>query len=138
MRIERRKIPAPSLDMTPMIDCVFLLLIFFLTASQIAQMASLPVALPTEDGEQVDNAATAGLMVNIASTGEISILDAAVEPEELMERMKVVLASDPGAVPVIRADRGAPAERLNAVMDGLRSGGCRTVRIATARREEAR
>jgi len=46
------------------------------------------------------------------------------------------MAQDPVAVPVIRADRRSTAARLNEVVDALRSGGCRAVRVATTQVKE--
>lgn len=131
MRIGRRRYGLAILDMTPMIDVVFLLLIFFLTTAQLAQMASTPVSLPVESGNAAESSGSTGLVVNVDAMGVISILDQIIEPQELIKRVKEVLVQDPSAVPVIRADRRAPAARLNEIVEGLRSGGCRAVRVAT-------
>ena len=76
------------------------------------------------------------MVVNIDSMGVITVLDQAIEPSELMKRAKEVMAQDPVAVPVIRADRRSTAARLNEVVDALRSGGCRAVRVATTQVKE--
>ncbi len=119
-----------------MIDVVFLLLIFFLTTAQMAQMASSPVSLPEETGSPAESAGSTGLVVNVDSLGVITVLDQPVEAQELVKRAKEVMAQDPTAVPVIRADRRAAAGRLNEVVEGLRSGGCRAVRVATTHGNE--
>ncbi len=131
MRIKRRPYGVFVLDMTPMIDVVFLLLIFFLTTAQLAQMASTPVELPEEAGNEDAATGSAGMVVNVDAAGVITVVDDVVEPNELALRAKEVLAQDPVAVPIIRADRRADAARLNLVVDGLRSGGFRSVRVAT-------
>ena len=133
MRISRRQYGMAILDMTPMIDVVFLLLIFFLTT---AQMASSPVTLPEEAGNAEESSGSTGMVVNIDSMGVITVLDQAIETSELMKRAKEVMAQDPVAVPVIRADRRSTAARLNEVVDALRSGGCRAVRVATTQVKE--
>ena len=124
------------LDMTPMIDVVFLLLIFFLTTAQMAQMASSPVTLPEEAGNAEESLGSAGMVVNVDAMGVITVLDQAIETPELMKRAKEVMAQDPVAVPVIRADRRSTAARLNEVVDALRSGGCRAVRVATTQAKD--
>ncbi|MSR44496.1 MAG: biopolymer transporter ExbD [Phycisphaerales bacterium] len=132
MRIKRRRYETAILDMTPTIDVVFLLLIFFLTTSQLAQMAESPVALPLEVGTVDASPTTAGLVVNVSASGTLTVFDRDVGPTELPEIAKSALAQDPSAIPVIRADRNATAARLNEVMEGLRSGGCSSVRVATS------
>lgn len=119
-----------------MIDVVFLLLIFFLTTAQMAQMASSPVSLPVEAGNAQESAGSSGLVVNIDSAGVITVLDQSLEVADVMRRAKEVLARDPVAVPVIRADRRAPAARLNEVVEALRSGGFHAVRVATSAAKE--
>ena len=136
MRIGRRQYGMAILDMTPMIDVVFLLLIFFLTTAQMAQMASSPVTLPEEAGNAEESSGSTGMVVNIDSMGVITVLDQAIETSELMKRAKEVMDQDPVAVPVIRADRRSTAARLNEVVDALRSGGCRAVRVATTQVKE--
>ena len=136
MKISRRQYGMAILDMTPMIDVVFLLLIFFLTTAQMAQMASSPLTLPEMGGNAEKSSGSTGMVVNIDSMGVITVLDQAIETRELMNRAKEVMAQDPVAVPVIRADRRSTAARLNEVVDALRSGGCRAVRVATTQVKE--
>jgi biopolymer transport protein ExbD len=124
------------LDMTPMIDVVFLLLIFFLVTAQMSEMASTPVTLPVQEGTEQESEGAIGLVVNLDAVGVIVVGSDAVEPLGLIDLAKDALARDPAAVPVVRADRRAPAARLNEVVEGLRSGGCRAVRVATTRPKE--
>lgn len=124
---------ALALDLTPMIDVVFLLLIFFLTTAQLSQMASAPVTLPQENGNADELLESSGLVVNVTADGSIIILENTVVAADIPALAKVALAQDPTAIPVIRADRSAAATQLNAVMDGLRTGGFRNVRVATIR-----
>ena len=72
------KIHAPSrkernllLDMTPMIDIVFLLLIFFLTTMQLARESRAEVELPVEMGEKDPAVQPAGLILNVLADGSI-------------------------------------------------------------------
>lgn len=136
MRIRRPVTGALELDMTPMIDVVFLLLIFFLTTAQLSQMATAPVTLPQEDGNADDLLESSGLVVNVMADGSLIVLEKAVAAGEIPALAKDALALDPTAIPVIRADRTASASHLNEVMDGLRTGGFRNVRVATIRASE--
>ena len=125
------------LDMTPMIDVVFLLLIFFLTTAQMAQMASSPVTLPEEAGNAEESSGSTGMVVNIDSMGVITVLDQAIETSELMKRAKEVMAQDPVAVPVIRADRRSTAARFFSDLHSVGSFTC-VVATRTARQPPLR
>jgi biopolymer transport protein ExbD len=127
-----------QLDMTPMIDIVFQLLIFFLTTAQMAQMSRAELDLPPERGEEERSREQAGLVVNVTAAGEIVIGDETISLGEL-EAMAVKRASDPehaakgtsGFRPLVRADTNAPAERLNGVLQALERAGVSAVRLAT-------
>jgi biopolymer transport protein ExbD len=137
MKIGRRRYGMIVLDMTPMIDVVFLLLIFFLVTAQMSEMASTPVTLPEQQGIAEESEGAIGLVVNIDGAGGVQVGSDAFEPTALIDLAKDALARDARVVPVVRADRRAPAARLNEVIEGLRSGGCRSVRVATTRPKEA-
>ena len=124
------------LDMTPMIDIVFLLLIFFLWTMQLVQDSRMELDLPQEQGEQAERTEQAGLILNLLPDGTI------VEGDEVvsLERLKVLAlaamdgnASQPAMLrPLVRADRNAPAERLNQIMNVLRQSGLSGIRLATS------
>ncbi|MDG2030781.1 MAG: biopolymer transporter ExbD [Phycisphaerales bacterium] len=125
------------LDMTPMIDIVFLLLIFFLTTAQLARESRAELDLPDERGEQASEVERAGLIVNVLPDGSLQIGDRVVSLQEL-EAIAIgqVLGSrdEKGRLvrPLVRADRNAPAERLNEVFNALRRAGTGSVRLATS------
>lgn len=140
-----------QLDMTPMIDIVFQLLIFFLTTAQMAQMARSDLELPIERGEEEKSKDLAGLVINIDAAGGIAVNDAAVSLQEIefMAADLSVQADEGGASrgadralgrgsdvsafrPLVRADRNAPTERLNAVLNALERAGVKAVRIGTS------
>ncbi len=135
MRITRTRRAPLALDMTPLIDVVFLLLIFFLTTSQLAELAASELDLPRERGADEAGREASGVVVNLDANGRVTIQDELVSDEELLLRAKAARDADPSAIPVVRADRNAPAARLNAVMGALGSAGCRSIRLATVYRE---
>lgn len=58
MRISRRKALSPNVDMTPMIDIVFQLILFFLVSTTFAVLPAISVNLPessTAQGAEIDN-----------------------------------------------------------------------------------
>jgi biopolymer transport protein ExbD len=121
--------------MTPMIDIVFLLLIFFLTTAQLARNSRADIDLPEERGEQREQIERAGLIVNILADGSIVEGDRTISLQELeVFALSQVVAHETSGQPIrplVRADRNAPAERLNQVFETLRRAGMRSVRLAT-------
>ena len=125
------------LDMTPMIDIVFLLLIFFLTTAQLARESRAELDLPEERGEQREDVERAGLIISVLATGELMQGDRVItvpELEELAVAQVVGGRDENGRLvrPLVRADRNAPAERLNEVFNALRRAGTGSARLATS------
>ncbi len=141
MRFTRRKSRERMLplDMAPMIDIVFQLLIFFLATAQLAEVSRAELDLPQEDGESTEVGEEAGLVVNILPDGTLLIDDQVMDDAQfaiMVEELVLELDSERLARlrPFIRADRSAPAERLNRVLTLLQRSGIPAVRIATSPR----
>jgi len=122
-------------DMTPMIDIVFQLLIFFLTTAQLAQLSLAEVELPLERGEASDETAEAGLIVNILADGSVVVAGQATDLVALSLMAESLVAESAGGDrdvrPLVRADRSAPAAALNRTLSVLQRAGVGAVRIAT-------
>ena len=123
----RKTYENPQLDMTPMIDVVFELIIFFVVTLTQANAKDETVRL--EDGKHgieltPDELPPTHLIVDIARTGRISMCDVTITPAELGRRVKERMHKY-GEFPVmIRADyrtkHKAVAEVMNAcTMNGI-------------------
>ena len=123
----RKTFENPSLDMTPMIDVVFELIIFFVVTLTQANAKDETVRL--EDGKHgieltPDELPPTHLIVDIARTGRISMCDVTITPAELGRRVKERMRKY-GEFPVmIRADyrtkHKAVADVMNAcTMNGI-------------------
>ena len=62
-----------DMEMTPMIDVVFLLIIFFMTTARFARETRADLELPPEVGEQQETGEEAGLIINIDANGTIIV-----------------------------------------------------------------
>jgi biopolymer transport protein ExbD len=125
-----------AVDITPMIDVVFLLIIFFMTTAQFAQLTRAEVELPLERGEQQTLAEQAGIVVNITREGQLIVSGRAVSLAKLEAIVRSEIAREPDRPAqqlklLIRADRDAPAARLNRVVEVLRPLGVGAARLAT-------
>ena len=68
-----------SVEITPMIDVVFLLIIFFMTTARFARLTRAEIDLPIEKGEQYEAPDEAGLIINITREGAIIVSDRTVD-----------------------------------------------------------
>ncbi len=116
----------PQLDMTPMIDVVFELIIFFVVTLTQANVRDESVVL--EDGKHgielaPDALPPTRLIVDIAKNGRISMYDMTITPAELGRRVKERVRKY-GEFPVlIRADYRARHKAVAAVMNACTANG---------------
>jgi len=111
-----------SFDLTPMIDVILLLIIFFMLSSQFATSELRPVDLPHQEGAAPPSeSAAAKLVIDVDRGGHYSILGEELTLETLSAR---IAASQGGTGTrhsgvVVRADRGANSAALNRLADRL-------------------
>ena len=125
-----------DIEVTPMIDVVFLLIIFLMTTAQFARMTRAELALPVELGEQEKAPEEAGLVINLTDAGEIIVADQTLDLAELEQlvRQEIQLHSDRPARQLkllIRADKNAESARLNEIVRLLQGLDVGHARLAT-------
>ena len=131
MNDERAKIrnrPAPGFNMTPMIDVVFLLIIFFMLVGRFISAENVPLQLPKPEKSQAvkteltDRSVINCLLARPASPATSPVVYS-VGPtrvaslDELSARLGAVKAANPNLQVVIRADRRLPYRAVHAVME---------------------
>ena len=122
--------------MTPLIDIVFQLLIFFLVTAQMAEVTRAQLDLPKEKGEEAGDSDKAGLTINVLADGSVVVADETLSEAALDRAIEAAIDAAGGAdmlKPLVRADRNCDAERLNEVFRRLSSHGLAAIRLATER-----
>jgi biopolymer transport protein ExbD len=125
------------INMAPMIDMVFLLLIFFMVASHLTKIDRTPVDLPVADKSTVPENARGRQIITIRSrdtTGEeVDVLMNLKEivVEDIADVVREVLAGNEDAEVFLRADRYAKHKHVKAVMAACAEGGAANVIFAT-------
>ena len=121
-------------DMTPMIDCVFLLLIFFLVATVVKKTeeeidVNLPQAKFTSEKKYSDE--TLPLVIGIDKSGQFYIDGSPVGKQRLHLALKEVAQSDPKRRIRIDGDRDARFQDLASIMELCSFEGLTNVGIHT-------
>ncbi len=111
-------------DMTPMIDMVFLLLIFFLLTSLIIRPA-LEVDFP--ESETAESREPRELSVTIERDGDIFVNDTSVTMETLEGELTALIEETGLRAVTIKADRKVEFELIVSVMDAARKTGAESV-----------
>ncbi len=108
-----------ALSLTPLIDVVFLLLIFFLVASRLSQEdLELDIPLPSAANAMPMTAEPTELVVNVDQEGKVFINEQLIAPEQLEKLILQSVVDNPqGPAVIIRADRRVPLQMPVSVMD---------------------
>lgn len=122
-----------GINMTPMIDVVFQLLIFFLVSSHLVkQEAQMQLPLPlAESGQVAGETETPRLTVNVQADGQLRLAGRYVVAGELTERLQKALASEGKNLEVrIRSDRQVPYEKIEPILMSCAQAGVWNVAFA--------
>lgn len=142
MKIPRRATATEaSINMTPMIDVVFQLIIFFLVTSHFArQEAHLPLPLPAADSAALPKEDDKPrLVINVTADGTLLFSGRSLTPPDLQTRLSERIAELGKDVEVrIRADRSVPYRHIEPVLLACARAGIWNVNYAVYRREDVK
>jgi biopolymer transport protein ExbD len=124
----RRSGQAPNL--TPLIDIVFLLLVFFMLTAHFVRDEGLPIDLP-EAASAVSLEQKEPLEIAISSSGQVTISGEQILSELLVEKVSSLLSSRDEKRIVIRGDAGVSLGDSVKVIDAARRAGASGVDIVT-------
>ena len=108
--------------LTPLIDVVFILLVFFMLASSFLDWRSVSLGIPAE-GPAVSEAETRSLVVRLFDDGGYALDGESLDLDGLESGLARALASDESRPVVVRADSSVPLRRLMAVVDAATRAG---------------
>lgn len=122
----RRTSPEVRLEMTPLMDVIFLLLTFFVFSLTLLVRAQvLGVSLPHLSAAQDAAGGAPTITVAIDNSGAPSVNGEPVEIGALIERLRALREAEPAARLLVAADTGAPSGALLDVVDRLSLAGMR-------------
>jgi len=125
-----------ELNIAPLIDVVFLLIIFFMVVSQFTRVDVQALALPSAHQGQTPSAVPQRLVVNVDQTGQILIRSRVYSLGAFERHLAHLLGPQlPDQPPIelsvlIRADRGSPWRHIQPILSRCASLGLQRVRLA--------
>lgn len=128
IKLDRHRVPDILLDLTPLVDMVFLLLVFFLLTSSMAGRA-LEIDLPEAESAEVLSLEV--IKIFLDQRGGIYVNEHHVTGRNIEAVLRDSAQGNPELGIVLYADRGVPFERVVGVLDKARSAGIEKVTVAT-------
>lgn len=133
IEIRRARRTGRALDLTPLIDVVFQLLVFFLLTATLSREV-VPLALPPMQQTQAE--APEGVVISITRDGEVFVDDRPVPLDRLEPILEAVARAEPQRKIALRGDVGARYGLFMRVLDALRGAGLADVVLVTGAPEE--
>ena len=140
MKFSDQKEEETSINLTPLIDVVFLLLIFFMVSTTFSKESQLRIKLPESSNEPVEQEQTQVLEIEISAKGVYAVKGPQEEtakqllnenPETLRRAIINVTKGESDLILMIRADRQTPHQSVIRAMDISRRLGITNITFAT-------
>lgn len=117
-----------GIDLTPMLDVVFIMLIFFIVTATFVKEAGVDVQRPlASTAERQD---LANILIAITETDDIWLDGGRMDERDLATAIKRLHAENPQGSVVIQADRDSTHKKLKVVMDAVQKAGVGQVAVA--------
>ncbi|GAA0364983.1 biopolymer transporter ExbD [Bowmanella denitrificans] len=117
-----------TIDMTPMLDIVFIMLIFFIVTTSFVKEAGIEVNKPK--AEQATKQKSANIFIAINENGEVWMDKRMVDVERVAANIERLLAEQPTDVVIVQADVEAKHGVVVEVMDQIKAAGIDRISVA--------
>jgi biopolymer transport protein ExbD len=128
----RPKSQSAGIDITPLMDIVFQLLLFFILTSAFLQ-PSLPLDLPGSPREHEQ--AEADMVVSVDRDGRVFLNDEPASPAAIEGALRNLVLEKPDPAVILRGDRQVPYGSFFEILDTIRGAGIQRVKLAYEDRE---
>ena len=129
MEFEGRARIHSHLDIAPLIDIVFLLLVFFMLTSTFMVPEAIELELPQSSSATVTDSTP--IVVSLNESGQLALNGERIEREQLRGAIEKLLQADTDATITLKSDAHTEVQQLLAVMDEIRAAGGTEVALAT-------
>ncbi|MFH1540572.1 MAG: biopolymer transporter ExbD [Elusimicrobiota bacterium] len=121
-----------EINITSLVDVVFVLLIIFMVTSPLIMQSGIPIKLPKT--QTIRDVSEVNLTITVASDGKIYFNDIEVNKDRLENSLKNRLLNDPNLLVVIKADTHTHHGNVVEILDMAKTLGVKRLAIATEKR----
>lgn len=118
-----------DINLTPMLDVVFIMLIFFIVTATFIKQAGIEVLRP--EALTATQKPTVSVLIAVGENGDIWIDKKKVDTGSVRAHIERLHAENPKGGLVVQADKGAKVEKVMAVLSAARAAGLVEVAIST-------
>lgn len=118
-----------DIDLTPMLDVVFIMLIFFIVTASFIKETGIEVNRPEAETSQPQESVT--ILIAVSASNEIWIDRRRVDSRSVRANVERLRAENPKGAVVVQADNKSHTETVAQVIDAVRAAGVYDVTLAT-------
>jgi len=123
---------ALAIDLTPMLDVVMIMLIFFIVAGSFVRESAIEVERKATSSEQ-SSEPSEDIVIQISATDEIWIKGRRIDARAVRANISRLKAGNPKAGVIIKAHNKSTVDALAAVVDSSREAGIYNVALSTGK-----
>ncbi len=123
-----------EINMAPLIDMIFILLIFFLVTTSFVKESGVEVQRPT--AQSATPAKKVNLMVEVTQDGQVYIEGKPIDIRAVQSRMKRFMVESPGGSVLVVADKSSQTGTVIQVLDQSRMAGVEKISVAARKPEQ--
>jgi biopolymer transport protein ExbD len=120
---------AAEIDMTPMLDVTFIMLIFFIVTTSFAKELGIDVNRPTANNQQTVKSSQV-IGIELSENGEIVMENRIIDAAAVRANVERARAAKPDAAVIIATARGTATGHLVRVIDQAREAGATNISVA--------
>jgi len=121
-----------AIDLTPMLDVVFIMLIFFIVTASFIKEPGIQVNRPDATMAAMNKNAT--ILVAISEQNKVWINKIEVDPRQVRTQVQLLLAENPKGSAVVQADAKSDIKTLTEVVQEIRKAGVADVSVSAERK----
>jgi len=121
-----------EINVTPMLDIVFIMLIFFIVTTSFVRETGLEISRPSNVPPEEVAVEEGPIVIRIAATSQISIDGRFLDPRAVRANLERQKAEKPDSPLIVASHPDADAEALVSVLDAARTVGIESVSVSTS------
>ena len=118
-----------AIDLTPMLDVVFIMLIFFIVTTSFIKESGIEIVRPTNNQSEAPPNPTSPIVIRISDTGDVSIGPSLIEVAQVEARVSAALSKKPKASVIVQTSESAYTGIVIGVVDAVKKAGVDQVTV---------
>ncbi|MBM3514900.1 MAG: biopolymer transporter ExbD [Alphaproteobacteria bacterium] len=119
-----------KIDMTPMLDVTFIMLIFFIVTASFTKETGLDLSGSKNNEQPPPNSKNVAIVIDITNDGVVMLEGRDIDPKSVEANVQRLRAENPEAGVVVRAGAGAQSQVMVTVIDQARKAGVGNVTVS--------